>query len=251
MRIFEVAVAQGVKHYVWGNIIYHTKLGGYNPKYRTGHTDGKARIGEWFLAQKLEDVTITLFTTCPYANMLWDGQFNPTKNEDGSFTFYSSIGDGMVPLIALEDIGPYIDWIFTHRERASNLDLDVVTDIVQYPAIISSFEKVTGKKTHWNDLPYEEFAKIRGMTDDIPAAWAHTTGEYNDPSGMSVKDNCKGWWNVWRDGLFTWDKVDVDLLDEIHPGRIRGLEEWMSKVGYDGERKPFLKDRIDTGHRLK
>jgi len=244
MRIFEIAVAQGVKHYVWGNLYYLTKLGGYDPKYRSGHMDGKSRVTEWLLAQKVKGVTVTVFTTCPYADMLWDGQFNPVKNDDGSFTFYSSIGDGVLPVIALADIGHYVGWIFGNKERADNLDIVAVTDVIPYSTIVSAFEKVTGKKGHWKDLPYEEFAEIRGMKDGIPAAFAHS-GEYTDPSGMSMKDNFEGWWNAWRDSVFTWDNVNVKLLDEIHPDRMKSLEEWMARVGYDGERKFILKDVVD------
>jgi hypothetical protein len=127
--------------------------------------------------------------------------------------------------------------------------LIVVTDILPYKEIVTSFEKVTGHKAHWKDLPYDELAKVRGMTDDIPAAFASAPGEYTDPSGMSMKDNFRGWWNAWKDSLFTWDRVDIKLLDEIHPQRIRSFEEWMIKVGYTGEHKYILKDVIDTGAR--
>ncbi|KZP00640.1 NAD(P)-binding protein [Calocera viscosa TUFC12733] len=242
MRMFEIAVAQGVKHYVWAGVYYLTKLGGFDPKYRSGHMDGKGRVTEWLLAQKLKDVTVTVFTTCGYAEMLWDGQFAPVKNDDGSYTFYSSINDGVLPVIALDDIGTYVHWIFANRERASNLDLIVVTDILPYPAIVSAFEKVAGKKGIWKDLPYDEFAITQSMTDDVPAAFAHVPGEYHDTGGMSLKANFEGWWNAWRDSLMTWDKIDVKLLDEINPGRIRSLEEWMRRVGYNGERKVILKD---------
>ncbi|KZP00639.1 NAD(P)-binding protein [Calocera viscosa TUFC12733] len=246
MRMFEIAVAQGVKHYVWGGVYYATKLGGFDPKYRCGHMDSKGRVTEWLLAQKLKNVTVSVFTTFAYADMLWDGQFSPVKSEDGSFTFFSSIGDGVLPVIALDDIGTYVSWMFANKERASNLDLIVVTDILPYPDIVSAFEKVTGKKAVWKDLSYDEFAKIRGMTDDRPAAWAHVPGEYHDPSGMTIKANFHGWWNVLRDSLMTWEKIDVKLLDEINPGRIRSLEEWMRRVGYNGERKVILKDMADV-----
>ncbi|KZP00641.1 NAD(P)-binding protein [Calocera viscosa TUFC12733] len=246
MRIFEIAVAQGVKHYVWAGVYYLTKLGGFDPKYRSGHMDGKGRVTEWLLAQKLKDVTVTVFTTCAYADMLWNGQFSPMKSEDGSFTFFSSIGNGVLPVIALDDIGTYVRWIFANKERASNLDLSVVTDILPYRDIVTAFVKVTGKKAVWKDLPYDEFAKIRGMTEDRSAAWAHVPGEYHDPSGMSLKANFHAWWNAWRDSLMTWDKIDVKLLDEINPGRIRSLEEWMRRVGYNGEQKIILKDEADV-----
>ncbi|EJU04873.1 NADP-binding protein [Dacryopinax primogenitus] len=245
MRIFEIAVAQGVKHYVWGNLYYLTKLGHYYPKYRSGHMDAKARVAEWLLAQKLPNITVTLFTTCPYANMFWDGMFHPIKMEDGSFVFHSSIGNGHLPLIALEDVGTYVQWIFDNKSRADNLDLVAVTDIPDYPTIISAFEKVTGKKAHWVDLPYDEYAAIRQLKDDVPAAWAHGSGEYNDPAGMSLKANFSGWWQSFRDDTFGWDKVDTKLLDEINPGRIRSFEEWCRKVGYNGENRIVLKDRKD------
>ncbi|KZT56959.1 NAD(P)-binding protein [Calocera cornea HHB12733] len=251
MRIFEIAVAQGITHYVWGGVYYLTKLGGYDLKYRSGHMDGKGRVSEWLLAQKLKEVTVTVFTTCGYANMFWDGQRAPVKNDDGSFTFYSSIGDGVLPVIALEDIGPYITWIFDHRERADNMDLIAVTDILTYPAVVSAFERVTGTKATWKDLPYEEFATLTRMTDNIPAAFAAGPGEYHDPTGLSLKENFRGWWQGWRDSLATWDMVDVKLLDEIHPERMRSLEEWMHKVGFNGERKPFLKDYAVMASRLK
>ncbi|KZP00637.1 NAD(P)-binding protein [Calocera viscosa TUFC12733] len=242
MRIFEIAVAQGVKHYIWASIPYLTKLGGYDPKYRSGHMDGKGRVAEWLLAQKLKDVTVTVFRTCGYADMLWGGQFAPVRNEDGSFTFYSSIGDGVLPVIAIHDIGPYVSWIFANKERANNLNLKAVTDILPYPAIVSAFENVTGKKGVWKDLPYDEFAITQNMTDDMPAAFAHSTGEYHDPSGMSMKANFHGWWNAWHDSLVTWDDIDVKLLDEINPGRSKSLEEWMRRVGYNGDSKVNLKD---------
>ncbi|KZT56961.1 NAD(P)-binding protein [Calocera cornea HHB12733] len=250
MRIFEIAVAQGVQHYIWGNVIYLTKQGGYNPKYRSGHTDGKGRVAQWLLAQKLKQVTVSVFTTGAYMNMFWDGQFNPQKNEDGSFTFYSSIGDGIIPLVALEDVGPFVSWIFANKERSSNLNLIAMTDIPSYPTVIAAFEKVTGKKAHWKDLPFDQFAALRGMTDEAPAAFAAGPGEYNDTTGMSVKANFRGWWNAWRDSIFTWKDVDVGLLDEIHPGRIRSLEEWMTRVGYNGEHRLVLKDVVDVHRRL-
>jgi uncharacterized protein YbjT (DUF2867 family) len=44
MRIFEIASAAGVRHYVWAGLPYVFKRSGYNPKYHTGHLDGKGRV---------------------------------------------------------------------------------------------------------------------------------------------------------------------------------------------------------------
>jgi len=45
MRIFEIAKEEkSMRHYVWSNLDYALKLGGYDEKYKTGHYDGKGRI---------------------------------------------------------------------------------------------------------------------------------------------------------------------------------------------------------------
>lgn len=45
MRCYELAREAGVKFYVLGNLDYGLKKGGYDPKYRCGHYDGKGRVG--------------------------------------------------------------------------------------------------------------------------------------------------------------------------------------------------------------
>lgn len=44
MRIFEIASAAGVKHYVYAGLPYVFKRSGYDPKYHVGHLDGKGRV---------------------------------------------------------------------------------------------------------------------------------------------------------------------------------------------------------------
>ncbi|RQM05801.1 hypothetical protein DH86_00002116 [Scytalidium sp. 3C] len=45
IRAYEIALAMGVKFYVWGNLDYASKKGKWNPKFRCGHYDGKGRVG--------------------------------------------------------------------------------------------------------------------------------------------------------------------------------------------------------------
>jgi hypothetical protein len=50
---------------------------------------------------------------------------------------------------------------------------------------------------------------------------------------MSFRDNFTGFWNMWKHGFIT---RDYDLLDEIHPNRIKTAEEWFrreDKLGTD------------------
>jgi hypothetical protein len=45
IRAYEIALAVGVKFYVWGNLDYGLKKGNWNPKFRCGTYDGKGRVG--------------------------------------------------------------------------------------------------------------------------------------------------------------------------------------------------------------
>src|SRR6266498_4638089 len=47
IRIYEIARESGVKHFLWSSLEYASKLGNYNPKYRTGHLDGKAKVADF------------------------------------------------------------------------------------------------------------------------------------------------------------------------------------------------------------
>ena len=44
IRIFELSVAAGVKHFVYSGLESSYKVSGYDPKFRVGHFEGKARV---------------------------------------------------------------------------------------------------------------------------------------------------------------------------------------------------------------
>jgi hypothetical protein len=182
-RIFEIAAEHGVKHYVWGNLDYLTKKGGYNPKYRCGHYDGKGRIAEWLLAQQKDNpsIVISILTSGPYMEMLYEGMLNPKKREDGVFEFAAPLGPsglfntslclfttyfnlivylGAVPVIVLSDLGYYARWIFDHPEESAGLDLEIATEHLQWQKLVDAFIKVTGKKAEYKDMPAKEFMEV-------------------------------------------------------------------------------------------
>jgi hypothetical protein len=73
MRSYEIAIEEGIKFFVYGNLDYVLKKSGYDSRFRTGHYDGnldyvlkksgydsrfrtghydgKGRVGEWILFQ--------------------------------------------------------------------------------------------------------------------------------------------------------------------------------------------------------
>ena len=48
----------------------------------------------------------------------------------------------------------------------------------------------------------------------------------NDKSTMSVRDNFTGFWNLWKHRVV---RRDYAVLDEIHPNRIRTVEQWLRR----------------------
>jgi NmrA-like family len=45
IRIYEIAVFAGVKHFVYGGLDYCSRKAGFNPKYRCHHYDAKGKVG--------------------------------------------------------------------------------------------------------------------------------------------------------------------------------------------------------------
>lgn len=72
IRAYELAIEEGVKFYIHGNLDYTYKKSGFDPKFRTGHYDGKGRISEWILQQTKDNsnrMGAASFTTGPYIEM--------------------------------------------------------------------------------------------------------------------------------------------------------------------------------------
>jgi NAD(P)-dependent dehydrogenase (short-subunit alcohol dehydrogenase family) len=45
IRIYEIAVFAGVRHFVYGGLDYCSRKAGFNPKYRCHHYDAKGKVG--------------------------------------------------------------------------------------------------------------------------------------------------------------------------------------------------------------
>ena len=180
---------------------------------------------------------------------LWCGRIQPVSERVAlSFalkemlTCVSFAEDGKIPLIALDDVGVYVKWIFDHPERSTGINLEVATEEVSFLDIAAAFEKVTGGKGIHRRLSFEEYLPKREPYPNAPANWANNDGT---PSTMTWRENFTAWWKFWGQGLGAGR--DMALLDEIHPGRIKTVEEWMRKVDYQGgKRGTVLKDVGDV-----
>jgi hypothetical protein len=181
IRSYELALEEGVHFYVYGNLDYVYKKSGYDPKFRTGHYDGKGRIGEWVLAQNVANSSrmgAAVFTTGPYIEMSIAKLtiFTPSV-EDGVVTWRVPVGDGAVVHVALDDCEHYARWLFDHPERSNGMDLEVAIEHIHYADLAKAFEKVTGHPARYVDTDLDTYWKT-GNT----AAMAGTGGGYNsDP----------------------------------------------------------------------
>ena len=229
MRSYEIAMEEGVKFFVYGNLDYALKKFGYDSKFRAGHYDGKGRIGEWILAQNQvnqDRMGAAVFTTGPYMAMAISAMTPMTPSvEDGVVTWRVPLGGGAVAHVDLEDCGYYVRWLFDNSERANGMNLEVAIEHVEYKKLAAAFAKVTGHPAQYIDTDLDAYWR----SGPLKMAAGRPTGynaDPNDKSTMSFRDNFSGFWNIWKYGVI---KRDYAVLDEIHPNRIRSVEQWLRR----------------------
>jgi hypothetical protein len=228
IRSYEIALEEGIKFFVYGNLDYTLKKAGYDSKFRCGHYDGKGRIGEWVLSQNQvngDRMGAALFTTGPYMEMAFSSRTPMTPTvEDGVVTWRVPLGDGAVVHVALEDCAYYVRWLFDNPGRANGMDLEVAIEHVKYADLAAAFERVTGHPARYIDTSLDDY--FNGPLKAIADRPAGYNADPNDKSTMSYRDNFTGFWNQWKHNII---KRDYALLDEIHPDRIRNVEQWLRR----------------------
>ncbi|KAF1976020.1 NAD(P)-binding protein [Bimuria novae-zelandiae CBS 107.79] len=256
IRAYELALECGIKFFVHGNLDFVYKKSGYDPKFRTGHYDGKGRMAEWILQQTKDNghkMGAAIFTTGPYIEMsIAVGTPMTPRVEDGVVTWRVPLGQGSVVHVSLEDCAGYVRWLFDNPERANGMDLEVAIDHIDYSDLAKAFEKVTGHPARYIDTSLDEYwasdlsiAKI----GDTPAGY---NADLNDKSTMTVRQNFTGFWNLWKYSGQNKGVVrrDYALLDEILPHRIKSAEEWLRKEEERGRKEGLggLWDRVQPAN---
>jgi hypothetical protein len=123
------------------------------------------------------------------------------------------------------------------------MDLRVCTDEINFQDIAATFTKVAGKKGVHRYVPFDQFFPLVEPFPDAPANWAAGPNAPRDESSMTYRQNFTAWWKFWGEGMAL--PRDLELLDRVHPKRIKSLEEWMRTVQYDGKRRSILKGLED------
>ncbi|KAI0700250.1 NAD-P-binding protein [Cerioporus squamosus] len=246
MRIFELAKQIGtLQHYVWSGSDYSLKKGGYNPIYRCEHEDGKARVSDWMRAQPSvvsdDKLSWSILSTVVYMEMLNIPMMGPlNKRADGTYVFATPIGTGHVPFITLADVGFFARYIFDHREDTSARELEVASDWVDWPALVSTFTKVTGKPAVFVPLSMDGWFALWDR-DDINKPLAN---EKQVADGSTTwRENFSCWWAGYRDDLIT---RDLEPIRRVHPHG-HTLESWMRETGYTGDINTDLLKNMQDG----
>jgi hypothetical protein len=243
IRTFEIAHASGVSHFQWASLPYMSKLGGFDPQYRTGHMDGKGKVADFINAQPTSPMKWSILTSCMYMEMLGELLLPRLIPDDPDTKVFSApVGNGRPPMIYLADLGRYARWIFDNPARSNGMNLQVATDNVGWAHLAETLTAVTGQKAAFKNVTLDEYF----ASGALPTPDRKVGHSVDDPTLMTYRQNFSGFWNGWKDGLV---KVDYALLDEILPTRVKSLREWMEIVGYTGQHEPVLKDYRDLAKR--
>ncbi|KZT67487.1 NAD(P)-binding protein [Daedalea quercina L-15889] len=229
IRIFELAKQARVRHYIWSNLDYSSKLANYNPTYKCGHYDGKGRVADFMQAQPSivsdTEMSWTVVTSGPYMEMLYNFMFGPYKKRaDGTVVFATPVGKGHVQMIALEDLGFFARYAFDHRELTSAQDLIIASDRVGWEYLKATFEKVTGQRAEIVYQSYDDWCK---NLKNIDKPVANERGPVDDGS-MTWRENFRAFWSMWRDDLIP---RDYEWLRRVNPKGYT-LESWMRAKHY-------------------
>lgn len=142
--------------------------------------------------------------------------------EDGTRVWVSPIGDkGTIPLISLEDIGWYARHIFDQSPSTTGRDYKLCSQMVTYPEIVETFQRVTGLKGEYKSLSMDEYFAL--WQGDIPLASDMPKGSF------SWEQNFRAFFALYRDNVI---KRDMDALREIHEPL--DMERWMRETKYQG-----------------
>ncbi|KAI0913072.1 hypothetical protein F4823DRAFT_622464 [Ustulina deusta] len=254
---WELAIEEGVKFYVHGNIDYGYKKSGFRPEFHCGHIDAKGRVAEWILAQNRdamvrERMRSAVFTTGPYIEMTLGANtpFPPTV-EDSVAVWRAPLAGGAIPFTALDDVGVFVKFLFDNADgEADGLDLQVALDHVTFDAYVRAFSEVTGKPARWVDDDLDEHIDVTwGPAADRPAGY---NADPNDPATMTLRRNFKAWFTLYRNSGGNKGVIQRDyaLLDRIYPQRINSVEAWLRRENEKGLRLGLgsLWDRIQPGN---
>ncbi|RXW23584.1 hypothetical protein EST38_g2249 [Candolleomyces aberdarensis] len=247
IKLYEIARrTPSMRHWIWSNLDYGSKLGNYDPQYKTEHHDAKGIANDWLKSQPSflgDKLTWTSLTSSVYMEMQNSPLCDPLNiRPDGTHIFASPIQNGHTPMIALSDLGWWVRYTLNTREKTSGCELQIASDWVSWDYLVQAFQEVTGKKAIFRRLSMDErFACMSGH--NRPVASEKKLGD----GSTTVRESFSGFWCLWRDDII---KRDFDWIRSTHPNTL-SLADWMRQTNYTGIVGPYpLKNTEDGKGRI-
>ncbi|KAH7194117.1 hypothetical protein DER44DRAFT_848148 [Fusarium oxysporum] len=169
-------------------------------------------------AQAFYNMTMATFTMGTYIEMAISGgnQMAPQvviqKGEEVVIWRVPLTQPGAVVHVSLEGCAYSWHWLFDHPQR-DGIDLEVASECLRYADLAATLQN-----QYWINGPMSKRAS--------PAAGIEA--DVGESDTLTVKEDFTGFWNMWRDsgGNAGVIKRDYELLDKIHPNRIRSVERF-------------------------
>lgn len=95
--------------------------------------------------------------------------------------FAAPIGDGHVPMIALDDLAFWARHIFDDPKMSAGKNLEIASEMVSWPELVETFQRVTGRKAEFKRLTMDEWFDLWTSGDEPIATQLEggTTNEQN------------------------------------------------------------------------
>lgn len=141
MNLANAAKRAGISHMVYSTLDYNSDV---------PHFESKVQA-EGYIRKAVP--TTSLVTSFYYENFM--GLMAP-KEQDGVVTFaVAQKKETKVPMYSVSETGRWVVEAFNHPELYINKDICAVGEYISYPQLVETFEKVTGKKAQFVELPFE------------------------------------------------------------------------------------------------
>ena len=79
IRLYELAREFDIVHFIYAGLEYASKLGNFNPRYRTPNLDGKGKVVEYLKSQPTSPMAWSILMSCPYIQGL-SGRLAPRQD---------------------------------------------------------------------------------------------------------------------------------------------------------------------------
>ncbi|GAA4526323.1 NmrA/HSCARG family protein [Amycolatopsis samaneae] len=237
IAVLEAARAAGVDRFIWSSLDSAVTL--TNGTVPVPHFDAKGAVAAHINLLRSDEMMrtetdgwytehVSVLTTAPYfENLQLRLAPRPGTLPDGrtGLVFSLPLGTGKYPLVGLDDIAWFADFMFENWQSWGSRDLAVVGDSLSGEQIAATFERVTGTPSAYTPLPPHV---LRSSIPDTGHDFAAMFRFFQERE-VAERDR------------------DRALLAEIHP-RLMSFEDWLRVSGWDGTEQEVQKFPIRLEH---